>query len=58
VLKDGKKIDIPGSKEKKKDFRNEDRTDHRGEYRGRMQKQKPGDTIDFSAVSKKKRRKK
>jgi hypothetical protein len=58
VLKDGKKIDIPGSKEKKKDFGNEDRTDHRGEYRGRMRKQKPANTIEFSAVSKKKRRRK
>jgi hypothetical protein len=55
VLKHGKKHDITGSKEKKKDFKKEVRADHRGEYRGRMQEQKPKDTIKFSALKKNER---
>ena len=50
VLKDGKKVDIPGSDKKEAAFKKEIRTDHRSEYRKRLHLEKPADTSDFSAI--------
>jgi hypothetical protein len=55
VLKDGKKVDIPGSDEKADDFKKEIRTDHRSEYRGMLHLQKPVDATKFRAVPDKKK---
>jgi hypothetical protein len=55
VLKNGKKIDIPGSGEKEDDFKNEIRTDHRSEYRKMLHLRQPNDTTKFSATLDKKK---
>jgi hypothetical protein len=58
VLKNGKKVDITGSDEKKEDFKKEIRTDHRSEYRKKLHKRKPADTTNFRAISDKKKQSK
>jgi hypothetical protein len=55
VLKNGKKIDIPGSDKKEDDFAKEIRTDHRSEYRKMLHLRKPDDTMKFSAIPGKKK---
>ncbi len=52
VLKNGKKVDIPGSSAKGKHFKKENRVDHRSEYRAAMHAKKPADTANFASLLK------